>query len=181
MTTNLFKETYKMFASLKAFSALALAGSVAIAAACSYASETKQKAAGKDIVDTAAKAGDFKTLVTAVKAADLVKTLKGEGPFTVFAPTDAAFAKLPDGTVDSLLKPENKGKLASILTFHVVPGKLTAEKVLKMKSLKTVQGQELKVQVTGGKAYVNGAMISATDVMASNGVIHVIDSVVLPK
>lgn len=134
-----------------------------------------------DVVDTAVKAGSFKTLVAAVQAASLVDTLKGTGPFTVFAPTDAAFAKLPPGTLESLLKPENKAKLAGILTYHVVPGKLMAADVLKVKTLKTVNGQELTVEMKDGKPYIGGALISATDVAASNGVIHVIDTVVLPK
>lgn len=141
----------------------------------------KPAAVKKDIVDTAVGAGSFNTLVAAVKAAELVDTLKSEGPFTVFAPTDAAFAKLPAGTVESLVKPENKAKLTAILTYHVVPGKLMAADVVKMKEIKTVQGQSLKVEVKDGKAYVDGALIAATDVGASNGVIHVIDSVVLPK
>ncbi len=169
-----------MFSTPKVFSALAFAGALAIGAAFTTASPTETKT-HKDIVDTAVNAGSFKTLVTAVQSANLVDTLKGKGPFTVFAPTDAAFAKLPDGAIANLLKPENKGKLAKILTFHVVPGHLTADKVLQMKTIKTVQGQELKVEVKDGKAYVNGAMISATDVHATNGVIHVIDSVVMPN
>ena len=134
-----------------------------------------------DIVDTAVSAGSFKTLVAAVQAAGLVDTLKGTGPFTVFAPTDDAFAKLPPGTLESLLKPENKSKLAGILTFHVVPGKQMAANVIASKTLKTVQGQELAVEIKDGKAYVNGAQIVKTDIVTSNGVIHVIDAVVLPK
>jgi uncharacterized surface protein with fasciclin (FAS1) repeats len=141
----------------------------------------KPAAAKQDIVDTAVGAGSFNTLVTAVKAAGLVDTLKSPGPFTLFAPTDAAFGKLPAGTVESLVKPENKAKLTAILTYHVVPGKLMAADVVKMKEIKTVQGQSLKVEVKDGKAYVDGALIAATDVGATNGVIHVIDTVVLPK
>ena len=133
-----------------------------------------------DIVDIAAADGRFSTLVTAVQAADLVSTLKGEGPFTVFAPTDEAFAKLPKGTVEDLLKPENKAKLVSILTYHVVPGKVMAADVKTMKA-KTVNGQSLDVKVNDGTVTVDNAKVVKTDVAASNGVIHVIDSVVLPN
>lgn len=132
----------------------------------------------KDIVDTAVAAGSFNTLVTAVKAAGLVDTLKSPGPFTVFAPTDEAFAKLPAGTVEALLK--DKEKLTAILTYHVVPGKLMASDVVSKSSLKTVQGQSLKVSASEG-AKVNDANIVKTDIVASNGVIHVIDTVVLPQ
>jgi len=134
-----------------------------------------------DIVDTAVAAGSFKTLVAAVQAAGLVDTLKGPGPFTVFAPTDEAFAKLPAGTVESLLKPENKAKLAAILTYHVVSGNVTADKVVKMNSAATVNGQSLKIKVTNGSVMVNNANVIKTDIATSNGVIHVIDTVVLPK
>ncbi len=126
-------------------------------------------------------AGNFKTRVTAVKAADLVETLKGEGPFTVFAPTDEAFAKLPEGTLESLLKPENKEKLVSISTYHVVPGKGMAKDVVKLKMAKTVQGSSVKITVKDGKVMVDDANVVKTDIGASNGVIHVIDSVILPK
>jgi len=136
---------------------------------------------GKDIVDTAVAAGSFNTLVAAVKAAALVDTLKGTGPFTVFAPTDAAFAKLPAGTLDDLLKPENKAKLQAILTYHVVPGKVMAADVVKLKSAKTVQGQELTIKVSGDTVTVNNATVVKTDIACSNGVIHVIDTVLLPK
>jgi uncharacterized surface protein with fasciclin (FAS1) repeats len=135
----------------------------------------------KDIVDTAVDAGTFNTLVAAVKAAGLVETLKGDGPFTVFAPTDEAFAKLPEGTVESLLKPENKDKLIAILTYHVVAGEYTAEKVLKSKSLETVNGQSINVNKNEEGAMINMSAITATDIMTSNGVIHVIDTVLLPK
>jgi uncharacterized surface protein with fasciclin (FAS1) repeats len=135
----------------------------------------------KDIVDTAIGAGTFNTLVAAVKAAGLVETLKGEGPFTVFAPTDEAFAKLPNGTLESLLKPENKDKLAAILTYHVVAGKYTAEKVLKSDKLKTVNGQSIMISKSDKGAMVNQSGITATDIMTSNGVIHVIDTVLLPS
>jgi len=135
----------------------------------------------KDIVDTAIAAGSFKTLVTAVKAADLVETLKGKGPFTVFAPTDEAFAKLPAGTLESLLKPENKSKLQGILTYHVVSGKVMASDVVKMNSAKTVNGQSLTIKVKKGAVMVDNAKVTKTDIMCTNGVIHVIDTVVLPK
>ena len=137
-------------------------------------------ASAADIVDTAV-AGGFTTLVAAVKAAGLVDTLKGPGPFTVFAPTDAAFAKLPPGTLDSLLKPENKAKLVAILTYHVVPGKVMAADVVKLKTAKTVQGQSLTIKVKDGKVMVNNANVTKTDIEASNGVIHVIDTVLMPK
>jgi len=133
-----------------------------------------------DIVDTAVKAGSFKTLVAAVKAADLVKTLKSEGPFTVFAPTDEAFAKLPKGTLDSLLKPENKKKLQDILTYHVVAAKVPAAKVASGK-VKMVNGKNIKVKVASGKVTVNKANVIKTDIMTSNGIIHVIDKVIIPK
>ena len=135
----------------------------------------------KDIVDTAVGAGTFKTLAAALQAAGLVDTLKGAGPFTVFAPTDDAFAKLPAGTVESLLKPENKAKLVAILTYHVVPGKVMAADVVKLSSAKTVQGSEVKISVADGKVRVDKATVTATDIAASNGVIHVIDSVILPQ
>ena len=134
----------------------------------------------KDIVDTAVAAGDFNTLVAAVKAAELVETLKAEGPYTVFAPTDAAFAKLPEGTLESLLKPENKAKLAGILTYHVVAGKVMAADVVKITEAKTVNGKMLKISTMNGKVMVNGANVVKTDIECSNGVIHVIDAVVLP-
>ena len=133
-----------------------------------------------DIVDTAVAAGDFDTLVAAVKAAELVETLKGEGPYTVFAPTDAAFAKLPEGTLDSLLKPENKVKLAGILTYHVVAGKVMAADVVKLTEAKTVNGKMLKISTINGKVMVDAANVTKTDIECSNGVIHVIDAVVLP-
>lgn len=131
-----------------------------------------------DIVDTAKSAGSFTTLVAAVEAAGLTDTLKGKGPFTVFAPTDAAFAKLPTGTVDGLLK--DKAKLAAILTYHVVPGKVMAADV-KAGKVKTVNGKELTITTAGGKVMVDNATVTKTDIVADNGVIHVIDTVVLPK
>jgi uncharacterized surface protein with fasciclin (FAS1) repeats len=135
----------------------------------------------KDIVDTAVAAGDFGTLAKALTAAGLVDTLKGPGPFTVFAPTDAAFAKLPAGTLDDLLKPENKAKLTSILTYHVVPGKVAAADVVKLTEAKTVQGDKVKIAVADGVVKVDGAQVVKTDIGASNGIIHVIDSVILPN
>ena len=123
----------------------------------------------------------FKTLAAALTAADLVETLKGEGPFTVFAPTDEAFAKLPEGTVADLLKPENKAKLIAILTYHVVPGKVMAADVVKLTSAKTVQGLEVAIKVDGGKVMVDNANVIKTDIKCKNGVIHVIDAVILPK
>ncbi|MBE0659071.1 MAG: fasciclin domain-containing protein [Bryobacteraceae bacterium] len=132
-----------------------------------------------DIVDTAVSAGQFKTLVTAVKAAGLVETLKSAGPFTVFAPTDEAFAKLPAGTVESLLA--NPEKLKQVLLYHVVAGKVMAADVVKIKSAKTVQGSSATVKVNGGSVMIDGANVIKTDIVTDNGVIHVIDSVILPK
>jgi len=137
--------------------------------------------AESDIVDTAVAAGSFKTLVAAVKAADLVETLKSKGPFTVFAPTDEAFAKLPAGTVEMLLKPENKAKLVAILTYHVVAGDNRASSVIKMTEAKTVNGKSVTIKVTDGKVMVDGANVVKTDIACTNGVIHVIDAVILPK
>ena len=131
-----------------------------------------------DIVDTAVAAGSFKTLATALQAAGLVDTLKGKGPFTVFAPTDEAFAKLPAGTLEALLK--DKAKLTAILTYHVVPGKVMAADVVKLKEAKTVQGQSVKIDASHG-VKVDAATVVKTDIVCSNGVIHVIDSVILPK
>jgi uncharacterized surface protein with fasciclin (FAS1) repeats len=137
-------------------------------------------AAEKDIVDTAVAAGQFKTLAAALGAAGLVETLKGPGPFTVFAPTDDAFAKLPAGTVANLLKPENKDKLTAILAYHVVPGKVMAADVVKLNDAKTVNGKMLKITVKGNTVMINDAKVTTTDIVASNGVIHIIDTVVLP-
>jgi uncharacterized surface protein with fasciclin (FAS1) repeats len=156
---------------------IALVASLAIAVAA-QANHHKMK---KDIVDVAAGNPDFSTLVAAVKAAGLVDALKGEGPLTVFAPTNAAFAKLPAGTVESLLLPENKAKLVEILTYHVVPGKVMAADVVKVDSATSLQGQSIAVNVTDGKVMVGNATVVATDVKASNGVIHVIDTVLLPS
>lgn len=134
----------------------------------------------KDVVDTAVDAGSFTTLAAALQAAGLVETLKGEGPFTVFAPTDEAFAKLPEGTVETLLKPENKDQLVAILTYHVVPGKVKAADVVKLDSAKSVNGTIIPIKVEEGTVFVDNATVIKPDVMASNGVIHVIDAVILP-
>jgi uncharacterized surface protein with fasciclin (FAS1) repeats len=139
------------------------------------------KAKQKDIVDTAVEAGSFKTLAAALTAADLVETLKGEGPFTVFAPTDEAFANLPEGTVEDLLKPENKDKLVAVLTYHVVAGKVMAADVVKLKKAETVQGSEVRIKVKKGSVKVDAANVVKTDIECTNGVIHVIDAVILPK
>jgi uncharacterized surface protein with fasciclin (FAS1) repeats len=159
---------------------VALVAIIAFAAPASaqYMSSSRYE---KDIVETAVSAGTFQTLVAAVQAAGLVETLQGDGPFTVFAPTDEAFAKLPAGTVEELLKEENREQLIAILTYHVVPGKLVAEEVVKMESAETAQGQSVRFSLKDGGAYIDGARIIETDIMASNGVIHVIDSVILPK
>jgi uncharacterized surface protein with fasciclin (FAS1) repeats len=137
------------------------------------------KSGPKTVVDIAVGSKDHSTLVAAVKAAGLVETLAGKGPFTIFAPTDAAFAKLPAGTLESLLKPENKDKLTAILTYHVVPGKVMAADV-KSGKVKTVNGKEATVSAWGGKVTIDGANVVATDLAAGNGVVHVIDTVILP-
>ena len=149
-----------------------LAGAVALA--------LTSTASAADIVDTAV-AGNFKTLVAAVKAAGLVDTLKGPGPFTVFAPTDEAFAKLPAGTLESLLKPENRARLQSILTYHVVPGKVMSQDVVKLHSAKTVEGETIAIKTMNGSVMINNARVTKADIVASNGVIHVIDTVILPE
>ncbi len=137
--------------------------------------------AKKDIVDTAVSAGQFNTLAAALEAADLVDTLKGDGPFTVFAPTDEAFAKLPEGTVEHLLKPENRDQLVAILTYHVVPGKVDAATVVGLDAATTVNGADVSISVDGGSVRVDDATVVKTDIGASNGLIHVIDAVILPK
>jgi uncharacterized surface protein with fasciclin (FAS1) repeats len=145
------------------------------------AATTAMAAKPADIVDTAVAAGSFKTLAAALTAAGLVDTLKGPGPFTVFAPTDEAFAKLPKGTLDDLLKPENKAKLAAILTYHVVSGKVAAADVVKLKMAKTVNGKDVAIEVKGADVMLNATTkVTKTDIAASNGIIHVIDSVLLP-
>ncbi len=135
----------------------------------------------KNIIDVAVEAGSFGTLAAALEAADLIETLQGDGPFTVFAPTDEAFAKLPEGTVESLLLPENKDQLTAILTYHVVAGSVMAEQVVGLDEAQTVNGQLVDISVDGAVVMVNEANVVATDIMASNGVIHVIDSVILPE
>jgi transforming growth factor-beta-induced protein len=156
-----------------------VAATLVIAAAA--ARQTVHAEESANIVDTAVAAGSFKTLAKALAAADLVGTLTGPGPFTVFAPTDEAFAKLPAGTLETLLKSENKDKLRRVLTYHVVAGKVGAADVVKLKSAKAVSGDTIAVSVQGGTVRVDGAQVIKTDIQASNGVIHVIDSVILPK
>lgn len=159
------------------FSKTMLAGLFAMA----FSASVHAGGHSKDIVDTAVEAGTFNTLVAAVTAADLVDTLKSEGPFTVFAPTDDAFAALPEGTVADLLKPENKDKLVAVLTYHVLPGKvMSADIAGKQMMAKTVEGSEVDVNATDG-VMVDGAKVITADIEASNGVIHVIDAVILPK
>ena len=167
----------KLFASGVLFVLLAGTGTTA-----STRAAVKEPLKPADIVDTAVGAGQFKTLAAALEAAGLIDALKGTGPFTVFAPTDEAFAKLPAGTVESLLRPENKEKLKSILLYHVVSGNVPASKVLKLngRSVKTLQGSTIKVRTKHG-VKVNDAKVITTDVKASNGVIHVIDTVLMPK
>ncbi len=173
MTTTLQRSLALVPAFLLAFSAAAFAGD-----GMGYGA--KKEAAKPDIVDTAVSAGSFTTLVTALKAAGLVDTLKGEGPFTVFAPTDAAFAHLPEGTVEDLLKPENKEKLTAILTYHVVAGKVLAKDVVNLTSAKTVNGKDLAIKAGAEGVKVDNANVTKTDIETSNGVIHVIDAVLLP-
>jgi len=156
------------------FTSLALIGIMAVVAPA-RAQQTK------DIVDTAVAAGSFTTLAKALTAADLVATLKGPGPFTVFAPTDEAFAKLPAGTVENLLKPENKAMLRRVLTYHVVPGKVMAADVVKVTSAKAVSGDMLSIKASGGTVMVEQARVVKADIAASNGVIHVVDAVLLPQ
>lgn len=154
-------------------------GSVAAAVMLVSVAAARTEAQGKDIVDTAVAAGSFKTLAQALTAADLVATLKGPGPFTVFAPTDEAFAKLPKGTLETLLKPENKEKLRRILTYHVVAGNVMAADVVKLTSAKAVSGDTLAIKTTGG-VMVNNSKVVKTDIKTTNGVIHVIDTVLIP-
>jgi len=163
---------------IKNFSLSLVLASAVFAAGNVFAGDYKDQ---KDIVDTAVAAGTFETLAAALVAGDLIATLKSEGPFTVFAPTDEAFAKLPAGTVESLLKPENKDQLVSILTYHVVAGKVMAADVVKLDSASTVNGQDVSIRVEAGSVYVNEAKVVSTDIAASNGVIHVIDSVLMPE
>ena len=159
---------------MKKLMSLALAAMVSVSSGSAFAFE-------KNIVDTAVEAGKFKTLAAALGAAGLVDAVKGPGPFTVFAPSDEAFAKLPKGTVETLLKPENKEKLKAILTYHVVPGKVMAKEVVNIKGAKSLNGQRIDVKIDGGKVMVDGAQVLTTDIACTNGVIHVIDSVILPS
>jgi uncharacterized surface protein with fasciclin (FAS1) repeats len=162
---------------MKKIAALGIAGLMMASTAL-----TSARAADADIVDTAVAAGSFNTLVAAVQAAGLVETLKGAGPFTVFAPTDEAFAKLPAGTVENLLKPENKDQLVAVLTYHVIPGKVMAADIAgKELEAATVQGSMVDINATGASVMVDGATVVTADVEASNGVIHVIDAVILPE
>ncbi len=171
MESNMFNQTRRIILG---------AAALAVLSGCASIPDLPNPLKQPDIVDTAVAAGSFKTLVAAVQAADLVDTLKGDGPFTVFAPTDEAFAKLPDGTVESLLKPENKEKLQAILTYHVVAGKVMAADITgKTMDAASVNGKTLSVDGTNGVT-VNGATVVSADVSASNGVIHVIDAVLLP-
>lgn len=158
---------------MRILTSLALAGIIA-----SVAPARAQQP--KDIIDTAVAAGSFSTLAKALAAADLVNTLKGAGPFTVFAPTDAAFAKLPPGTLDNLLKPENKAMLQRVLTYHVVAGKVMAADALKLTSAKTVSGDALSIKASGNTVNVGAGKVVTADIVASNGVIHVVDTVLLP-
>ena len=147
-------------------------------ALASIGAQAAGNAPSKDIVDTAVEAGSFKTLAAALQTADLVSTLKGEGPFTVFAPTDAAFAKIPKADLDALLK--DKNALTKVLTYHVVAGEVMAADVVKLTQAKTVEGSPIKIRVVDGKVMINDAKVAATDIAASNGVIHVIDTVIMP-
>ena len=169
-----------MTSKVAGFFKLLIAAQFVLIAAQATAGHHAKEAKSKDIVDTAVAAGQFNTLAAALEAADLVDTLKGDGPFTVFAPTDAAFAKLPEGTVESLLKPENRDQLIAILTYHVVPGKVKAADVVKLSEAKTVNGQDVSITVADNGVQVNNANVVKTDIGASNGVIHVIDTVIIP-
>jgi len=174
-TQRFTRMSFKNIARTFAFLQLALLA--AVASADSHdAGDMK-----KDIVDTAVAAGSFNTLAAALEAAGLIDTLKGDGPFTVFAPTDDAFAKLPEGTVEDLLKPENKDKLTAILTYHVVSGKVMAADVVKLDAATTVQGSDVTIKASDMGVMVDGANVVTTDIETSNGVIHVIDSVILPS
>ena len=175
-----------MQSQIRSFHALAVALALGFAAPVAYAAPGDATAAmpaaqaSADIVDTAVAAGQFKTLAAALTAAGLVDTLKGDGPFTVFAPTDAAFAALPAGTVEELLKPANKARLVSVLTYHVVPGNVPASRVAAMKEAGTVNGDTVTISAAGGVVMIDGAKVVTADVAASNGVIHVIDKVLMP-
>ena len=169
-----------MTSKVAGFFKLLIAAQFVLVAAQATAGHHAKEAKSKDIVETAVAAGQFNTLAAALEAADLVDTLKGDGPFTVFAPTDAAFAKLPEGTVESLLKPENRDQLIAILTYHVVPGKVKAADVVKLSEATTVNGQDVAITVADSGVQVDNANVIKTDIGASNGVIHVIDTVIIP-
>jgi uncharacterized surface protein with fasciclin (FAS1) repeats len=174
-TVIIFKVSEEETVMLKTFMFGLMAGALVVGGSTAQARQ-----APKDIVDTAVAAGSFKTLAKALQAADLVDTLKGAGPFTVFAPTDDAFAKLPAATLNDLLKPENKAKLRRILTYHVVAGRVTASDVVKLQTAKAVSGDAIGIKAGGETVTVAGARVVTTDIAASNGVIHVVDSVMLP-
>jgi uncharacterized surface protein with fasciclin (FAS1) repeats len=170
---------------MKDIRTLAIAATISIAAAssawaCHCDAKTTSTSKAKSVVSLAASSDQFETLVAAIKAADLVSVLESDGPFTVFAPTDEAFAKLPAGTVETLLKPENKDQLIAILKYHVVPGKVLAKDVKTMKA-PTAQGQKINIKVESEGVFVNNARVIKTDLMANNGVVHVIDTVILPQ
>jgi uncharacterized surface protein with fasciclin (FAS1) repeats len=180
--TNFNSNRFRSLLGVAAAVAVLMAGfgSPAFADNCSSGSKTAHAGqGGQDIVDTAVSAGSFETLAAALTAAGLVDTLKGDGPFTVFAPTDEAFAKLPEGTVEALLN--DIPKLQAVLTYHVVPGKVMAADVVSLKKAETVNGQSVKIKVKGDKVMIDNARVVQTDILASNGVIHVIDTVILPK
>lgn len=177
MMTSSFKDASPLPRRGRGLALLALLALSTSAAACSDDDSTS---GSQDIVATAQAAGTFNTLVAALKAADLEATLKGPGPFTVFAPTDAAFAKLPAGTVESLLRPENKAKLTAILTYHVVAGRVASGDVVGLVTAKSVEGRDIKVSVSGSTVKLNDATVTTVDIAASNGIIHVIDTVLLP-
>ena len=154
--------------------------SMLLAGGYGYSKDKVSSMEKADIVDTARSSGSFNTLVSALQAADLTETLKGDGPFTVFAPTDEAFNRLPAGTVEDLLKPENKAKLQSILTYHVVPGKVMSWDAVKMSSAKTVNGKSFRISKSGDGLMVDDATVTKADIKASNGIIHIIDRVIMP-
>ena len=173
-----FTRALRRLAALQLFIVAFLGLNIATAEAGGY---KNKMSATNDIIDVAVAADDFNTLAAALQAAGLIDTLKGEGPFTVFAPTDAAFAALPEGTIENLLKPENRDQLVAILTYHVVPGKVLAADVVKLDKAKTVNGADVMIEVADGNVNIDDARVVKTDIGASNGVIHVIDSVILPN
>ncbi len=172
--------TRKLFPKLPAAAHLLMLVGFSLSATALAGHHPMAKAKTGDVVDVAVSAGQFNTLAAALDAAGLVGTLKGDGPFTVFAPTDEAFAKLPEGTVETLLKPENRDQLVAILTYHVVPGKVLAADVVNLSQATTVNGAQVSIQVSDGQVRIDEATVVKTDIAASNGVIHVIDTVILP-